>query len=70
MYRYGIIVYKHIIPWYDLYIQPSPWRWTLRFETYRRHHKNYSISLTKVHFVGLYYMIILQCTVWKIILKN
>jgi hypothetical protein len=32
------------------------------FETCRRHHKN--ISLTKVYFIGVYYMI-LQCTVQK-----
>jgi len=28
---------KHNIPY--LYIQPSSWRWTLGFETCRRHHK-------------------------------
>jgi hypothetical protein len=56
---------KQIIPY--LYVQPTFWRWPLSFETYRRHCKN--ISLTKVHFVALYYMITLQCTVQKT-LKN
>ena len=48
---------KQIIPY--LYVQSSSWRWTLGFETRRRHHENYNINLTKVQFVGLYYMIIL-----------
>jgi hypothetical protein len=43
-----------------LYIQPSSWRWTLSFETYRRHQKikNWNINLENVHFVGLYFIII------------
>jgi hypothetical protein len=28
---------KHTISY--LYVQTSSWRWTLGFETYRRHHK-------------------------------
>ena len=49
----AISAYKHAIPY--LCVQPSSWRWTLGVETCRRHHKNVNISLTKVHFVGLYY---------------
>ena len=45
---------KHTIPY--LYVKPSSWRWTLGFETCRRHRK-LNISLEKVCFVGLYYII-------------
>jgi len=54
---------KQITPY--LYVQLSSCRWTHGFETCRRHRKNYNISLTKVHFVGLCFMIALQCTVQK-----
>jgi hypothetical protein len=53
-----------------LYVQSSSWRWTHVFETCRRHRKSYNISLTKVHFVGLYCTIILQWTVQKKIKKR
>jgi len=63
---------KHAISY--LYVQPSSWRRTLRFETCRRHRgekiKNENINLEKVHFVGLYCTIILQCTVQKKINKK
>jgi len=45
-----------------LYVQPSSWRWTLGFESCRRHRKNYNSSLTKMHFVGLCHAIVLYCT--------
>ena len=39
----------------QLYIQPSPWRWTVGFETNRRHKiKNQNINLRNVNFVALY----------------
>ena len=53
---------KHIIPF--LYIKPSSWIWTLTFKTCRRRRK-LNITLEKVHFVGVYCIIILQCTVQK-----
>jgi len=42
-----------------LYKQPSSWRWTLGFETCRRHKKirNQDTNLEKAHFVGLYCII-------------
>jgi hypothetical protein len=48
---------KHNIP--HLYIQPSSWRWTLGFETCRRHtkNKNLNMNLEAVHFVGSYCII-------------
>jgi hypothetical protein len=56
---------KHTIP--SLYIQPTYWRWTFRFETGRRHQKLKikTFNLEKVHFVGLYWIIILQCILQK-----
>jgi len=47
---------KQIVPY--LYVQLSCWTSTLGFETCRKHRKNSNISLTKVHFVGLYYTVI------------
>ena len=36
------------------------------FETYRRHQElNQNINLNSVHFVGLHYIIVSQCTVQK-----
>jgi len=50
-----LIHVKHTLPY--LYTQPSSWRWTLGFETCRRYQK-LKINLEKVHFVGLYCIII------------
>jgi len=44
-----------------LAVQPSSWRWSIGFETCRRHCKNQNISFTKAHFVGLYYTRISVC---------
>jgi hypothetical protein len=62
---YTVPVYttKRTIPY--LYIQPSPLRWTIGFETCRRHKKIKDIGLEKVRFICLYFIIILQCTVQK-----
>jgi len=64
---------KHAIPY--LYIKPHAWRWTLGFETCRRHRlnppppqkkKKIKIILYKiVHFVGLHCVIVLRRAVQK-----
>jgi len=37
--RFVVHVYTGTCIYRYLYIQPSSWRWTLGFETYRRHQK-------------------------------
>jgi hypothetical protein len=60
---YTILVPYHTrtIPY--LSVQPSTWRWTLGFETCRRHHKIWKLNYesNKMHFVGLYRIITSQC---------
>ena len=46
-------------------IPSNSWRWTLGFETCRRYKQIKNINLGKAHFVGLYCVIILQCTSQK-----
>ena len=48
---------KHSVTY--VYIQPSSWRWTLGFETCRKHqnNKNENINLETVHFVRLYIIV-------------
>lgn len=56
---------KYTIP--SLYIKSASWRWTLWFETCRRYKKLKIkiLIIRNAHFFGLYFEIILKCTVQK-----